>query len=133
MELARPPKKYSKVISGQVHHYDSVRQETVINYKPVDPKKPELGIMAVEDVVEIPVDADLDDATTGRQLTRYWQPEKVLDPTGCDHKFKIVNMGNRECECDKCHIGFTFHVKDFLEENGIASVLYEENRYPISL
>jgi hypothetical protein len=53
-----------------------------------------------EEIVHIP---------SGRSNMAYHQLETVMDPTGCEHRFFVTNIGSREIECERCHWATTFH------------------------
>lgn len=90
--------------------------------------EPEYGYRHVdgsEEIVHIP---------TGRSNTTYYQPEKVLDPTGCDHIFQLEDMGKREVYCSTCQLPTAFIVGiNVSEENGSLFIIYKGKSYPIQI
>ena len=74
-----------------------------------------------EEIVHIP---------TGRSNQAYYQPEKVLDPSGCAHQFVITDMGKREVECRKCHWATTFIMGvNLVEEGEKAFIVLKGQKY----
>lgn len=127
MQIDPKPRRYSKLINGVMHHYDDVWHEPIINYEPVDPRKPELGVRQVNDILEIPIDPDIEGNT------KYWKPEMVINPQGCKHDLQITNVSKREIECNNCHWAFTFHINDYFEKDDSAFVTIKKKSYPVSL
>lgn len=121
-------RKYSKLIDGQMLHYDEVRHEPIVRYEPIDPRKPEIGLKQVQDTLEIPISPDIEGNT------KYWQPDMVVDPSGCNHVFFITDIGKREIECENCHWGFGFHVgRNYHEEDGQGYVTIKGKNYFVNL
>jgi len=82
---------------------------------------------------EFTPDEEIVHIRTGQSNHKYWKPEKVLDPTGCKHKFFITDIGKREIECEKCNLPTSFIVGvNFFEENGKAYVILKDKKYPVT-
>lgn len=127
-QIQAPQRKYSKVIDGHMNHYDEVRHEPIITYYPIDPRKPEKGIFPVAETLEVPVNPDIEG------YTKYWQPEMELNPSGCTHRFTIIDIGKREVECEECHWGFTFNVGvNYFEVDGNPFVAIKNKKYLLNL
>lgn len=101
-------------------NYDRVAQDRngtdLYGYRMVD---------GLEEIVHLP---------TGESNMQYHQPEMVLNPEGCEHTFKVVDMGKRELECSNpnCRLMTSFHpAVNFLEEEGKAYVLLNRKQYEI--
>jgi hypothetical protein len=78
-----------------------------------------------EEIVHIP---------TSRSNQQYWQPEKVLDPTGCKHTFQITSVSKREIECSKCHFETTIHLGiNYTEVKGKGYIVLNDKKYPLKL
>lgn len=72
------------------------------------------------------------DLKTGKSNMTYIQPEPVTHYEGCDHSFKILNIGRREVECSKCNYQLTFHVvENYTEENGNGYIVLNKVKYPL--
>ena len=68
----------------------------------------------------------------GQSNMKYWKPEKVLDPEGCEHEFVITNIGKREVECHKCHMETSFIPGiNFKESKSGASITLNKKTYQI--
>lgn len=133
MQLPNPQRKHSKVINGVIHNYDEARKQRVVKYVPIDPQRPQRGVKEVESFEDVPIDADLVNAETGEDLTKYWQPETVLDPSNCMHDFKVTNMGKREVECDLCHWALSFNAgTNYIEEEGKSFIVIKKKKYEIT-
>lgn len=127
-QIDPPIRKHSKVINGHMNHYDQVRNVPIIKYRPIDLLKPEKGIYPSEEMLEVPIDPDIEG------YTKYWEPEMELNPTGCKHNFVITDIGKREVECENCHWAFAFHAgRNYFEEDGKAFVMIKNKKYPLSL
>lgn len=73
------------------------------------------------------------DLMTGQSNMRYWKPEMVLNPEGCEHTYVIYDLGKREAECSKCHHATTFVPGvNFKEKKGLAQIRVLDHWYPIS-
>ena len=77
-----------------------------------------------EEIVHVP---------TGRSNHVYYQPEKVLNPEGCEHEFVVTDLGKREIECTKCTYGTTFVAGVNYFEDPDPRVVLNKKSYPISL
>ena len=91
-------------------------------------KIPEYGIRnehtSEEEIVYLP---------TGNSNQTYYQPEVVLNPEGCDHSFKLTNIGKREIECEKCQYSSSFVLGNNAEEaNGSIVVKLRNKEYIVS-
>ena len=113
--------------------YGLTREEQIVEYKPIDPDRPERGIMAEATTMTVLEDGETVDLKTGKSDSKYWQPEKVFDPTGCIHVFQIIDVGKREIECTKtCGWVRDFHPGvNFKEENGRMFLIDKGVRYQI--
>ncbi len=102
MQLPSPfeGKPFKKTVAGKGYHYTQSRQEEVTVYKPLYPDRPNSPVVEQKETVEVPLDGEIVDLTTGQSDSKYWQPETVLDPTGCQHQFHLVT--SREVICDAC-------------------------------
>lgn len=79
----------------------------------------------VEEIVHIP---------TNKSNVKYWQPEPVVKPQGCEHQFRLVDVGAREVICDNCNLATTFHVGvNYYEQKGQPYFTMRGKSYPISL
>lgn len=76
-----------------------------------------------EEIVHIP---------TGQSNQRYWKPEVVLNPEGCQHEFFITDIGRREVECRNCHFATSFIVGVNYSDDPPQFTL-KGKKYPISL
>lgn len=73
------------------------------------------------------------DLKTGKSNMTYIKPEPVTFYDGCTHEFRMLNVGTREIECEKCQFQLTFHVtENYFEEDGKAFVLLNKRKYPIN-
>jgi hypothetical protein len=78
-------------------------------------------------------DEEIVDLRTGQSNMRYWKPEMVLDPSGCEHEFKVIDIGSREVECAKCHWPVSFHASEnFRETQGKAEIRILGTWYPLA-
>lgn len=136
MQIDSPYKDKSpnKVVDGKAYYYVSSHTEETIEYQPIDPRNPNLGVTPVTKTIEIPDNPEVVDLQTNQSNTKYWLPEKVIDPTGCIHTFLITNMGPRELECSKgCGFNTNFHVGiNTTEENGKLFIKINNVRYIIT-
>jgi len=115
-------------------YFESSHPQEIVEYEPVSKWNPLAGVKAVSKVAIIPDNPEIIDTRTGESNSKYWQPEKVLDPEGCDHDFVITNVGKREAECSKCKLPTNFHIGSaFREEDGKYFLTYHEAEYPLSL
>lgn len=119
--------------TGEVF-YGETKEERVVQYKPLDPNNPSLGIVAEEKTIKVPVRGETI-SRSGESDSKYWQPEVVYNPTGCVHAFQIIDISKREIECTKgCGTVTEFHAGiNYLEENGKSFVTLKGVRYPIYL
>lgn len=62
-----------------------------------------------EEIVHIP---------TNVSNHRYYKPEVVLNPEGCDHIFEVIDIGKREVECKRCHLTTSFVPGVSFQESG---------------
>jgi hypothetical protein len=125
MQIDPPKRKHTKTVDGQTIHYDEVRHEPVITYKPIDPRKPNVGVYPVQDTIEVPVDPDIEGNT------KYWKPEKVLGGD-CIHSFRLMDVAKREIECDLCSWAVTFHISAIRETKEGMFVRIAKKEYPVS-
>lgn len=85
---------------------------------------PEYGIRG-EEIVHIP---------SGRSNVSYYQPEVVMDASGCDHEFQLYDVAKREIECLKCRFATTFILGVNFEETPEGSfVTLKNKKYPVNL
>lgn len=88
-----------------------------------DPEYGFRGTGVDEEIVHIP---------TGQSNQDYWQPEVYLDPTNCDHRFFVTDVGKREIECSGCRLMTSFHAGvNFFEESGSATVRIAGKHWPV--
>lgn len=70
----------------------------------------------------------------GQSNMNYYQPEKVLDPSNCNHTFKIIDIAKREAECTQCRLGTSFVVgMSLIELPNEMQIIINNKKYPISL
>lgn len=126
-------KEPTEVRGDTALYYTQSRKERVVEYVPVNPNNPNAGIRAVEKTITIPLDGESVDINTGESDTKYWQPDTVLDPTGCNHRFKIIDVGQREIQCESCGFATTIHLGiNFKEANGVPKVRLQDQWYVIN-
>lgn len=95
--------------------YQTLPFEKVTNDKQGQQEYGFRTVDGLEEVVHIP---------SGKSNMNYYVPEVVTRYGGCDHIFKIVNMGIREVECRNCHLLTSFHpAVNYREENGKAYII----------
>lgn len=104
---------------NQHKEFDEVRSDVNGN--------PEYGIRHDDDgtpeYVHIP---------TNRSNHAYFQPDVVMDPSGCSHDFRIINMGKREIECVHCRYETSFHAgRNYFEDGTGSFVEVLGGRYPV--
>lgn len=77
----------------------------------------------IEEIVHLP---------TGRSNMTYYEPEKVTHFDGCNHEFRIINIGLREVECRLCEYQTLFHPAiNFKEVEGKAYITLKNTDYPV--
>lgn len=74
-------------------------------------------------------DEEIVNMQTGESNQKFWQPDPVISPDGCEHAFFLVDP--REIECQWCHWIIGFHAKDVVEDNGKTEVIYRGKPYEI--
>jgi hypothetical protein len=76
-------------------------------------------------------DEEIVDLKSGQSNQTYYSPEIVLNPLGCSHIFKIIDIGKREVEC-RCGLMTSFIAGiNFEEKNGKASIRIQQGTYPV--
>lgn len=71
---------------------------------------------------------------TNTSNMRYWQPEVVMSPEGCDHDLQIVDVGKRELECSMCGWSTTFHPGiNYSEPDGVPTFTFRNTQYKLRL
>ena len=74
------------------------------------------------------------DLKTGKSTLKTHRLESVLNPEGCSHDFRTIDMGKREAECSKCRVGVTYIVGQTLKVSaGDSKVYYHGKYFPLSL
>lgn len=112
--------------------YGTTREEQIVEYVPNNPENPTAGVHPERKTIQVPQEGETIDLETGQSDSKYWQPEKVLDPTGCVHVFEITNLGKREIECQKCTLPTNFHPGiNYFEENGKSFIVLKGIRFLI--
>lgn len=125
-------KPFRKIVDGKGYHYDQTRQEQIVSYKPLNPLRPDLGVVPVTEVIDVPIGPEVTDLNTGESNSQYFQPDMVLNPSGCSHEFIVEDMGKREVVCSNCGLGVTFHVgMNYQEEDGQGFILLNKKMYPV--
>lgn len=125
-------KEPNEVVDGKAYYYTRSKKEKVIDYVPIDPDHPQRGIRRIERTITVPLDGEVIDQETGESDSKYWQSEVVLDPSGCTHVFQITDVGEREIECKKCHLGTTIHLGiNFRESEATLEVCLNDHWYLI--
>ena len=116
----------------QALFFDKSHQEITTEYIPIDKRDPLRGLQAVEKIITVPENPEIIDLATGQSNSKYWKPEPVLSPEGCDHHFVITDVGKREVECTKCTLPTSFSVPEsFREDAGRAFFTYHKKEYEI--
>lgn len=78
-------------------------------------------------------DEEIVDMRTNRSNHKYYQPEKVFDPTGCEHEFVMVDQLKREFECNKCQDATTGVLGvNLVERDGKVYLKHRKQEYCIS-
>ncbi len=112
--------------------FGETREEMIVEWKPYNPENPRSGIYPETKTIQVPHEGETVDLKSGVSDSKYWQPEKVLDPSGCVHEFEVTSLGKREVECSKCSLGTTFHPGlNYLEENGKSFIIIRNTRYQL--
>jgi hypothetical protein len=76
-------------------------------------------------------DEEIVDLQTGQSNQTYHSPELVLNPMGCSHIFKIIDIGRREVEC-RCGLMTSFVVGvNFEEKEGKAVIILQQGTFPV--
>ncbi len=135
MQLPSPNegKEPKKIEGHDALYYDHSHKQAVIDWEPIDPEDPKKGVRPVEKIIDVPDNPEVVDLRTGQSNTKYWQPEKIVAPEGCEHEFIITSIGKREIECPKCNFATSFIAGvNFFEESGKFSVKIRNHLYPVS-
>ena len=111
--------------------FDKSHEEMVTEYIPVDKHNPLRGVQTVSKVVTVPENPEIVNLETGQSNSKYWKPESVLNPEGCEHHFILIDVGKREVECTKCSLPTSFSVSPGLyrEEKGKFFFTYHKKEF----
>ena len=72
------------------------------------------------------------DLKTGHSNMTFYKPEKVFSAAGCQHDFKVDDMGKREFVCSTCSWGVTVNTQDISEDLDGMWIKIKQGRFRVS-